>query len=432
MVTPPPAPTRPPPDPAHTEECATTPRSPAAPHQPDATAAPSTDGPDTYEQPPPSSATTAAPGHQRVHRCTTLRRPIIASDARLGHAVHTMAAAARATNPLHDLVLPIDPTPAHRMTGRTDVPQPPPPERIAVHTQHHTHLINRQQPWQNCKSRVSHRLATGQVWALFMIPSLSMWLSLGLPRLIEEGGLRDGRQGHSVSFGLAPLSLDPRPYDHKAAGHPGEAEEWGLPARPTLRARGSVVTRSAAEAAANAASPAVSQPMPANRHDPITSVLSASSSARSLSSPTRTDSLPYTWQSGSNVVSAGLPQPTEGGGVAPRLRREMAAESEHVGPPTPSPIRAILRCHVGCERPDRELAYEFLQPEQMGVAGSGRRRGQPQLWWRTSRHTRPPCAGEALARRGSGSACPCTGRTSTWAPNRSDRTTSAPSMGAAS
>ena len=46
----------------------------------------------------------------------------------------------------------------------------------------------------------------------------------------------------------------------------------------------------AADAAANAASPDVSQPMPANRHDPMTRVLSASSSARSASSPTRTGS----------------------------------------------------------------------------------------------------------------------------------------------
>ena len=44
----------------------------------------------------------------------------------------------------------------------------------------------------------------------------------------------------------------------------------------------------AAEAAANAASPAVSQPMPANRHDPITSVLSASSSVRHPTAPLET------------------------------------------------------------------------------------------------------------------------------------------------
>ena len=72
----------------------------------------------------------------------------------------------------------------------------------------------------------------------------------------------------------------------------------------------------AADAAANAASPDVSQPIPANRHDPITSVVlgfelgqvSVVTHPHRLRAQERVEPCP-------DVVTAGLAQPAEGGRV---------------------------------------------------------------------------------------------------------------------
>ena len=72
-----------------------------------------------------------------------------------------------------------------------------------------------------------------------------------------------------VAARFAPLTLDCRSSDQGIGWSSGEAEIWS-PGFQSSRAR-------AAEARARAASPVVSQPMPAYRHDPITSVVSSSS-----------------------------------------------------------------------------------------------------------------------------------------------------------
>ena len=75
------------------------------------------------------------------------------------------------------------------------------------------------------------------------------------------------------------------------------------------------------------------------------------------------------FEPGSDVVTAGLPEPAEGGRVPPRLRREMAAEAEHVGPPAPPLVRALGTGQTGEASPQRHLPDELLQPPQMRVAG---------------------------------------------------------------
>ena len=181
----------------------------------------------------------------------------------------------------------------------------------------------------------------------------------------------------------------------------------------------------AADAAARAASPEVSQPMPANRHEPTTSVESSSA----WSSPTSTGRPVRLGEMAAGVVAAGLAEPAEGGRVAPGLGGEVAAEAEHVAPPSPALVgRLVAAAQL------RRGSLGWSAGRWWFAAGAGARcrpgprwGGRRRPWWRTSRCRRRPFRVQ-LHRRGSPGprhrspgGRPTALRTATGAPHRPGR-----------
>ena len=258
------------------------------------------------------------------------------------------------------------------------------------------------------------------------------WLGARPPRL-GMLGLRTGPQGRFVSHGFAALTLDHRSSDHMRAGYRGRPSCGRLTSPQGRRDRPVQSSRArAADAAARAASPVVSQPMPANRHDPTTSVVS-SSSAPGPGRPIRRPAGRCPEVLAAGVVAAGLAEPAEGGGVAAGLGGEVAAEAEHVDPPAPALVRAVRCRSARRARPQRQTADDRLEPAQVRVGPLSPGRGRRRLWWRTSRHTRRRSPGARWHRSGS-SRSAGRGRPGRRpaAPNRSRRTRPSPSTGGAS
>lgn len=82
--------------------------------------------------------------------------------------------------------------------------------------------------------------------------------------------------------------------------------------------------------------------MPANRHDPTTSVDSCSPPSRVVRGPHRAFGAVGAVVMSAGVVAAGLAEPAEGDRVATRLGREVATEPQHVHPPAPPLVGVIL------------------------------------------------------------------------------------------
>ena len=120
---------------------------------------------------------------------------------------------------------------------------------------------------------------------------------------------------------------------------------------------------------ASAASPVVSQPMPAYRQDPITSVVSSSA----WSSLSTSAGWPVVWCRlmvvAAGVVASDLAKPAEGGGVAVGLGREVAAEPEHVDIPAPARVGASHAAQGSQDGAPGQLAHGASEPRQMPAAG---------------------------------------------------------------
>lgn len=171
---------------------------------------------------------------------------------------------------------------------------------------------------------------------------------------VVSGSAVQGAYGVAARF--AALTLDRRSSDQGPPGY-RVRPSCGQPSQSS-RAR-------VAEAAARAASPEVSQPMPANRQLPITSVVAATSAWSSIGPAGR-----GVWRrlgTAAGMVASGLPEPAQSHRIAARLGGQVASEAQHVHPPTPSPIRVVAAVESGKHRPAGQRTDVALKPLQVPV-----------------------------------------------------------------